>query len=121
MQRLPAFHTKVAYASHRSKNNPLTWLLAVWELDMVGPLTTAPRGFKFLLVAIAKLTKWIKAKPVTNAEAETEVKFISNIIHHFGVTHNIITDNGSNFTAAVFKEFCRNRRITIDNASVSHP
>lgn len=99
----------------------LTWPFTVWGLDMVGPLATAPGGFKFLLVAIDKFTKSIEAKPVTNAEADTAVKFISGIIHRFGVPHNIITNNGSNFTADVFKEFCHNRRITIDYSSVSHP
>lgn len=47
---------------------------------MVRPLTMAPEGFKFLLVAIEKFTKWIEAKPITNAEADIAVKFVSNII-----------------------------------------
>jgi hypothetical protein len=31
---------------------PITWLFAVWGLDMVGPLKKAPGGFTHLLVAI---------------------------------------------------------------------
>ena len=54
-------------------------------------------------------------------EADTAVKFISGIIHRFGIPHSIITDNGSNFTADVFKEFCQKRRIHIDYTSVAHP
>jgi hypothetical protein len=31
---------------------PITWLFAVWGLDLVGPLQKAPGGFSHLLVAI---------------------------------------------------------------------
>lgn len=71
------------------------------------------------MVAIDKFSKWIEAKPVTNAD--TTVKFIFGIIHRFGVPHNIVTNNGSNFTADVFKDFGHNRRIQIDYSSVAHP
>ncbi len=33
---------------------------AVWGLDLVGPLQKAPGGFKHLLVAIDKFSKWIE-------------------------------------------------------------
>lgn len=88
---------------------------------MVGPLSTSPGSHRFLLVAIGKFTKWIEAKPVTNAEADIAIKFISGIIHRFRVPHNIIIDSGSNFMADTFKEFYHKRRIQIDYSSVSHP
>ena len=43
---------------------PITWPFAVWGLDMVGPLQTAPCGFMHLLVVVDKFTKWIEAKPI---------------------------------------------------------
>jgi ribonuclease HI len=39
---------------------PITWSFAVWGLDQVGPLQKAPGGFKHLLVAIDKFSKWIE-------------------------------------------------------------
>jgi hypothetical protein len=39
---------------------PITWLFVVWGLDLVGPLQKAPGGFKYLLVAIDKFSKWIE-------------------------------------------------------------
>jgi hypothetical protein len=39
---------------------PITWSFAVLGLDLVGPLQKAPRGFKHLLVAIDKFSKWIE-------------------------------------------------------------
>jgi hypothetical protein len=34
---------------------PITWLFAVWGLDLVGPLKRTTGGFTHLLVAIEKV------------------------------------------------------------------
>ena len=44
---------------------PITWLFAVWGLDMVGPFKTARGGLTHLLVAVDKFTKWVEAKLMT--------------------------------------------------------
>ena len=53
-------------------------------------------------MAVDKFTKWIEAVPITRSTATTAVNFIKSIIFHFGVPHNIITDNDTNFTAEEF-------------------
>ena len=79
------------------KTIPLVWPFAVWGLDMVGPLRTGKSGFTHVLVAVDKFTKWIEAKPIKNLDASTAVSFIRELTFRYGVPHNIITDNGSNF------------------------
>jgi hypothetical protein len=37
---------------------------AMWGLDDVGPFRTAPGGYKNILVAVDKFTKWIEVRPV---------------------------------------------------------
>jgi transposase InsO family protein len=39
----------------------------------------------------------------------------------FGVPNNIITNNGTQFTAREFKDFCANSSIKINYTFVSHP
>jgi hypothetical protein len=63
---------------------PITWLFAVWGLDLVGPLQKAPGGFTHLLVAIDKFSKWIEVRPLNNIRSEQAVAFFTNIIHRFG-------------------------------------
>ena len=79
------------------KTIPLTWPFAVWGLDMVGPFKTASGGLTHLLVAVDKFTKWIEAKPIKKLNGPTAVTFITDITTRYGVPHNIITDNGTNF------------------------
>jgi ribonuclease HI len=60
---------------------PITWLFAVWGLDLVGPLQKAPGGFSHLLVAIDKFSKWIEVRPLTSSRSEKAVAFFTDIIH----------------------------------------
>src|SRR4051794_1598048 len=89
---------------------------------MVGPLKKSSKGGRtHLLVVVDKFTKWIEAVPITSSTTLTAVNFIKSIILRFGVPHNIITDNGTNFTTAEFQNFCHELGIRINYASVAHP
>ena len=85
---------------------------------MVRPLKGGSHKKKYLLVMVDKFTKWIEAKPVKTAEAGLVIDFISGVVHRYGVPHNIITDNGSNFTADEVKTWCVNLGIKLDYAFV---
>ena len=88
---------------------------------MVGPLKGGIHKKKYLLVMVDKFAKWIEAKPVKTAEFGPVIDFISGVVHHYRVPHNIITDNGSKFTADDVKTWCFKMGIKLDYASVYHP
>jgi transposase InsO family protein len=89
-------------------------------MDLVGPFKKAKGGFTHIFVAVDNFTKWIKVKPTTSITAVTAVEFIEEIMYRFSVPNNIITDNGTQFTAREFKDFCVDSGIKINYASVSH-
>ena len=70
---------------------------------------------------VDKFTKWIEAKPVTSVEYGPVLNFISSVVHRYGVPHDIITDNGSNYTAQEVKDWCAKMGIKLDYTSVYHP
>jgi transposase InsO family protein len=88
---------------------------------MVGPFRTMPGGLTHLLVAVDKFTKWIKAKPIKKLDGSSTIKFFNQIIVRYGVPQNIITNNRTNFAKGVFAEFCSQKGIRLDLASVAHP
>src|SRR3954471_17413110 len=89
---------------------------------MGGALKKSSKGGRtHLLVAVDKFTKWIEAVLITSSTALTAVNFIKAIIFRFSVPHSIITDNGTNFTATEFQNFCQELCIKINYASVTHP
>jgi transposase InsO family protein len=89
-------------------------------LDFVGPFKKAKGGFTHIFVAVDKFTKWVKLKPVASSTAAKAVEFIREILYRFGVPNNIITDNGIQFIAREFKDFCADSGIKMNYASVSH-
>jgi hypothetical protein len=115
------------FSKHRNtlaaalKTIPLTWSFTVWGLDMVGLFKTTPGGLTHLLVAVDKFTKWIEAKPIKKLDGSSTIKFFNEIITRYGVPHSIITDNGTNFAKRVFVEYCGQKGIRLDLASVAHP
>lgn len=105
----------------RSKTIPTTWPFAVWGLDMVGPLKSAPRGYTHLLVAIDEFTKWIEAKLVATITVEWTAEFFRGIVHPFGIPNSIITDNGTQFNGDAFLRFCNDYSIDLSFTAVAHP
>jgi IS30 family transposase len=93
----------------------------MWGLDAVGPFRTAPGGYKHILVAVEKFTKWIEVQPVAKVTSEEVVKFIGDIKHRFGVPNRIITDLGKAFTGSVFWDFYQDNLIDVYYSSVAHP
>jgi IS30 family transposase len=93
----------------------------MWGLNVVGPFHTAPGGYKHILVAIDKFTKWIVVRPIAKVMSEEAVKFIGDIKHRFGVPNRIITDLGKAFTGSVFWDFCQDNLIDVYYSSVAHP
>ncbi|GJY18435.1 reverse transcriptase domain-containing protein [Tanacetum coccineum] len=74
------------------------WPFYQWGMDILGPLTPARGGAKFVIVAIDYFTKWIEAKPLVK-----------------------ITDNGAQLVNEPFKGWCTRFKIQQMNTSVAHP
>jgi hypothetical protein len=75
----------------------------------VGPFCTTPGGYKHILVAVDKFTKWIEVRPVAKVTLEEATKFIGDITRRFGVPNRIITDLGKAFTGSAFWDFCQEK------------
>ena len=74
---------KTHLLAHALQTIPITWLFAVWGLDLVGLLQKAPGGFTHLLVAIDKFSKWIEARPIGKIKSEQAVLFFNDIVFRF--------------------------------------
>jgi hypothetical protein len=70
---------------------------------------------------VDKFIKWIKVNPVTSITMAKAVEFIKEIMYMFGVPNNIIMDNGIQFNAREFNDFCADSGIKVNYASVSQP
>ncbi|KAL0412184.1 UNVERIFIED_CONTAM: hypothetical protein Slati_3808100 [Sesamum latifolium] len=71
---------------------------------------------KFLLVAVDYFTKWVEAEPLARITEGEVMKFIwKNIICHFGIPREIISDNDRQFQGRKIQEWCQGLRISKDS------
>ncbi|GKB70347.1 reverse transcriptase domain-containing protein [Tanacetum coccineum] len=109
----------------RNPQQPLTpitapWPLYKWGIDIAGPFPEGPGKVKFLIVFMNYFTKWIEPKAVVTIIGSQVKKFIwDNIVRHFGLPGEIVSDNGKQFNDKSFK--CEKLNITQRFTSVKHP
>ncbi|GJS19835.1 reverse transcriptase domain-containing protein [Tanacetum coccineum] len=111
----------------RNPQQPLTpitspWPFYKWGIDIAGPFPKGPGKVKFLIVAMDYFTKWIEAKAVATISGGQVKKFVwDNIVCRFGLSGEIVSDNGKQFSDNPFKDWCEKLNITQRFASVKHP
>jgi transposase InsO family protein len=63
----------------------------------------------------------VEVELVCTIPARSAVKFIRGLAYRFGVPNRIITDNGSQFTSGLFREYYASTGVKICFASVAYP
>ncbi|GJW36215.1 reverse transcriptase domain-containing protein [Tanacetum coccineum] len=85
-----------------SKN---AWPFSHWGVNILGPLSTAPGGLKFLAVAIEHSTKWIEAKPLTTVSARHVERFVwEYVVCSFEVPQIISLKDDKHFKEGIFAD-----------------
>lgn len=92
------------------------------SMDIVGPFKTTQRQNKYILVMIDYFTNWVEAGCLTSLEAnETAEAFYKQIIVRHGCPEKVLTDQGTQFTSALFTTLCKRYGITKVQISSRHP
>ncbi|XP_026743752.1 uncharacterized protein LOC113505319 [Trichoplusia ni] len=92
------------------------------SLDIVGPLPESGTAkIKYILTLQDDLTKYSIAYPIRSTTAEETSDCLIHFISLFGIPKTILTDQGTNFTAELFKETCKFLKIKQLWSSPYHP
>ena len=77
-------------------------------LDMCGPMRFPRVEFQYLLVICDSYTKYVVAVPLKGSTAEEICQaFLDRWANVFGFPYNLHTDQGSNLTSEMWREFCK--------------
>ncbi|GJW10796.1 E-beta-farnesene synthase [Tanacetum coccineum] len=77
------------------------WPFSRFGVNILRPLTTTPRGFKFLAIAIEHSTKWVEAKPLTVINERHAERFVwEYVVCIFGVPRTINLKDEKHFREA---------------------
>ena len=91
-----------------------------WNVDIV----TMPEsnGFKYLLTAVDRLSRWPLAVPLHDATAASVIDAFSHgLIATYGVPESITTDNGVQFTSAIWRQLMEVWGINSHFTTPYHP
>ncbi|XP_072056315.1 uncharacterized protein [Arachis hypogaea] len=95
------------------------WPFKGWAFGLIGLIhPPSSKQHKFILVAIDYFTKWVEAVPLIEVGQNKIIDFIEeHIIHRFGISQTLSTDQGTMFTGQRIKNFAASRNINIVTSS----
>lgn len=113
-QKPPAGHI----VSHPKPSQP-------WETistDLMGPLPSSKRGYKYILVVTDYLSKFCLVYPLRSASAEIVKRTIEEqVFLLFGVPRILICDNGPQYRSKQFQSMVSSYKCQIKYCPVYHP
>ena len=74
-----------------------------------------------ILVVIDAHSKWIEAIPMSTATAFTTIQQLRKLFAQFGIPDSVVSDNGPQFAASEFEEFCKLNGIHHTRVAPYHP
>ncbi|XP_024877348.1 uncharacterized protein K02A2.6-like, partial [Temnothorax curvispinosus] len=87
------------------------------HIDYAGPVAGA-----MLLVIVDAYSKWLEVKVTNSSTTEATIKILDELFAAYGVPTTIVSDNGTQFTAAEFKTFLQRSGVTFHKFSAPyHP
>ncbi len=87
-----------------------TVVAGLWSLlgmDLVGPITRSPNGFRQLLVVVDFFSKWVSLFPLLAATASTIADCMFRLCCRMGFPDAVLTDQGPQFTSDLHKQMWR--------------
>ncbi|GKV30768.1 hypothetical protein SLEP1_g39548 [Rubroshorea leprosula] len=82
------------------------WPFAQWGLDLLGPYMKGVGSVTHLIVGVDYFMKWVEARPLSSLTSKKVEDFVfSSIICRYGISNQIVADNGTQFNYSSFRDF----------------
>lgn len=91
------------------------------HVDLYGSMATSASGYKFVLVAVDKFTKWVELIPLKEKSAEAIADgLLSGVVCRHGCPRTLISDFEATFMSDTIAELCRKLGITRATSAPNH-
>ena len=96
-------------------------LFDVWGIDFIG-LFSSSLGYKYILVMVDYVSKWVEAIPTIHNDAKVVKKMLKKIIFpRFGTPRALVSDGGSHFCNHMIEALLKKYGVTHKVATPYHP
>lgn len=93
-----------------------------WGINFRTCHPTSSSGHKYIIVVVDYFTKWVESMPIFVNDSKTTTIFIFNqIISHFGIPKEILTDHGSHFQNSMMIELSTSLGFKQEHSSPYYP
>ena len=83
-----------------------------WVLDFVAPINPPSKNKEYILVCTDYVTKWVEVFAFKHTQDTKVAEFLySKIFTHFGVPHEITTNQGPQFTSDLIAKLIKEYEI----------
>lgn len=79
--------------------------------DHLGPFIKTKRCNAYILVIVDAFTKYVNLTAVRNTKSATSIRVLREHFSYFGTPNRLVTDQGTSFTSAAFKNFMKSTGI----------
>ena len=103
----------------KAPNHPWEQPKNPWErihIDFAGPF----KGHMWLVLVDA-LTKWPEIIQMSTTSSERTIEVLRSLFARYGIPRIIVSDNGTQFTSALFAQFCKRNGIHHKLSAPYHP
>jgi hypothetical protein len=91
-------------------------------IDIMGPLPQTIRGKRYIVLAVDLFSKWIEAKPIKDADAQTISEFVyEDIICRHGIPMRMTSDRGTEFVNDLITILAEKYKIKHITTTAYHP
>ena len=98
------------------------WPFTILGIDLIGPLPIMQPAFKYGVVVVDYFTRWAEAKLLAMISSKKVQDFVWEvIICRYGISREIVSDNGTQLDNKEFIEFYNELDIKENFSLVDHP
>ena len=90
--------------------------MAAYSCRLTGPFTG-----QMFLIAVDAHNKWPEVLPTVLASSEKTVELLRDVFARYGLPEHLHSDNGSQFTSEVFRNFMKANNIRHTFSAPYHP
>jgi transposase InsO family protein len=90
-------------------------------MDFAGPLRTTRKRNKYFLVVVDEFSRFVKIFPTKDCSSSSVVTCFEQVCLEEGIPEEVLTDNGTHFTAECFEEVLRRLGVKHLRTAPYHP